>query len=34
MSQPSRTEARTMASNTGCTSFGDWLMMRKMSDVA
>src|SRR4051794_6406914 len=23
-----------MASNTGCTSAGDWLMMRRMSDVA
>jgi hypothetical protein len=35
VSQPnSRTAASTIASNTGCASAGDWLMMRRISDVA
>ena len=35
MSQRSRrTAVSTMASNTGCVSVGDWLITRRMSDVA
>jgi hypothetical protein len=30
----SRTAASTIASNTGCASVGDWLMTRRISDVA
>jgi len=30
----SRTAVWTMASNTGCTSVGDWLITRRISDVA
>ena len=29
-----RLAVHTMASNTGCTSVGDWLMTRKMSTLA
>src|SRR6266571_1924941 len=30
----SRTAVRTMASNTGCVSVGDWLMTRRISALA